>query len=112
MSRIHSSSHRSYALPVVVAASVALAAGWAVGTGLARMFRARTPSARAGRPFPAEAPRTLTEADLDQEEVVRAMLDSDHERFDELGRPVRFPVGASSRRYQGAAPLDLTNVEE
>jgi len=113
MSRIHTSSHRGYALPLLVAAPFALAAGWAVGRGLARMFRARLPeSDRSGRPFPHEVPRTLTEADLDREEVVRALLESDHERFDELGRPVRLQQGAASLRQQGAAPLDLTNVEE
>ena len=101
-------------LPFLVAAPLALAAGWAIGTGLARVLRPRTrPGSDVVRgPFGAQDSRPLTEDDPEREEVVRALLDADQQRFDELGRPVNFSLGGSSRRRQGAAPLDLSNVDE
>ncbi len=114
LSHLETMSPRTIPLPLLVAAPLALAAGWMIGTGLARMFRTRvTVSNRAsGHPFDPAPPRVLTEDDLHRDEVVRALLDSDQERYDELGRPVHMPRGALSQRRQGAAPLDLTNVEE
>lgn len=98
----------------LVAAPLALVAGWAVGTSLARVLRARTTSGRGviQGAFGAHAARPQTEDDPEREEVVRALLDSDQQRFDELGRPVTLGQGDSSLRRQGAAPLDLSNVDE
>jgi hypothetical protein len=101
-------------LPFLVAAPLALMAGWALGTGIARALRPRTPPGNGviRGPFGAHDLRPQTEDDPEREEVVRALLDSDQQRFDELGRPVTFALGGSSLRRQGAAPLDLSNVDE
>ncbi len=101
-------------LPFLVAAPIALAAGWAIGTGLAHVLRTRTAPGNGviRGAFGTHDQRPQTEDDPEREEVVRAMLDSDQQRFDELGRPVTFAQGDSSLRRQGAAPLDLTNVDE
>lgn len=101
-------------LSFLVAAPLALAAGWALGTGLARALRTspRTGNGVIRGPFGTPDTRPQTEDDPEREEVVRALLDSDQQRFDELGRPVTFAQGGSSLRRQGAAPLDLSNVDE
>jgi len=101
-------------LPFLVAAPIALAAGWAIGTSLAYVLRTRTTRGNGviRGAFGAHDPRPQTEDDPEREEVVRALLDSDQQRFDEIGRPVTFAQGDSSLRRQGAAPLDLTNVDE
>jgi hypothetical protein len=100
-------------LSFLVAAPIALAAGWVLGTSLARVLRARpAPGGLIRGTFGAHDVRPQTEDDPEREEVVRALLDSDQQRFDEIGRPVMLAQGDSSLRRQGAAPLDLTNVDE
>ena len=52
-----------------------------------------------------------------REEVVRALLHSDRAQHDELGRTVSMEMSGdsehhSSPREQGAAPIDLNNVDE
>ena len=76
-----------------------------------RIIRARVTATDRRVPDTRPAPPP-TKDDLDREEVVRALLEPDRDRFDELGRPVHFPQGGSSRRQQGAAPIDLRNVDE
>ena len=98
---------RPVAFPMLVAAPILLAIGWFTRARIGRLLRLRP----GDRVRPQTSPRRGN-ADLAQEEVVRALLGSDRERFDELGRPVYLPVGGSSRREQGAAPIDLRNVDE
>jgi hypothetical protein len=55
--------------------------------------------------------------DTASEEVVRALLHSDRAQYDELGRTRSVEVNGdppshSSPREQGAAPIDLHNVDE
>jgi hypothetical protein len=55
--------------------------------------------------------------DATREEVVRALLHSDRAQYDELGRTpsidgIDDPPQHSSPREQGAAPIDLHNVDE
>ena len=55
--------------------------------------------------------------DATREEVVRALLHSDRAQHDELGRTPTMdangdPEFHSSPREQGAAPIDLHNVDE
>lgn len=55
--------------------------------------------------------------DTMREEVVRALLHSDRAQHDELGRTRSLdangdPPSHSSPREQGAAPIDLHNVDE
>ena len=111
---IASTNSRGLSLPLLVAAPIALAAGWVIGTEIARIFRARVSTSDRAVPdsFRNKPARAVTEDDLYRAEVVRALLDSDRDRFDELGRPVHFPEGGSSQRQQGAAPIDLRNVDE
>ncbi len=105
---------RGVAWPLLVAAPMALAAGWVIRGDLTRIFRARVlATARsAPRPFDTRPAPLPTDEELDREEVVRALLESGRDRFDELGRPVHLPRGGASRRQQGAAPLDLRHVDE
>jgi hypothetical protein len=115
LSHLTPASHRGLSLPLLVAAPIVLAAGWAIGTGLAHVLRLRVHARRRALRGPladTRPDRPVTDHDLQREEVVRAMLESDHNRYDELGRPVHVAHGASSQRQQGAAPIDLRNVEE
>ena len=107
-------TYRGVPVPLLVATPLVLAAGWVFGAGIARVFRARAsePERRARVVHDTRPPRPLNDDVLDREEVVRALLDSDHERFDELGRTVHFTPGDASERKQGAAPIDLRNVDE
>ena len=84
---------RGVAWPLLVAAPMTLAAGWVIRAGLARIFRARvlTTARSAPRPFDTRPAPLPTDEELDREEVVRALLESGRDRFDELGRSVHLP---------------------
>lgn len=97
-----------------------LMAGTILGVGLGLLLAPRIDSVLNGEEErghegpPPEIP--LTEAELEREEIIEALLQPDRSRHDELGRTddlhVRKPRRMSSPREQGAAPIDITNVDE
>jgi hypothetical protein len=54
----------------------------------------------------------LTETDLEREEIIEALLQPDRSRHSELGGSRAVKTSRSSPREQGAAPIDMTKVDE
>lgn len=83
---------------VVAVGSVLLTAGWLVRRGFGCRSRRRQSLgitlAPSGSPC----------MDLEQEEVVRALLESDRPRIDELGRTVVLPPGGRACARRAPAP--------
>jgi len=57
---------------------------------------------------------SIVPTDAEREEIIEALLEPDRSHHDELGRTVDAPRfrGRSSPREQGAAPIDVTNIDE
>jgi len=99
-----------------------LMAATVLGVGLALLLAPRFTSRLRGEEV-AELGREdlpveieLTEADLEREEIIEALLQPDRSRHSELGRTddanAQKRVRRSSPREQGAAPIDITKVDE
>ena len=100
-----------------------LMAGTVFGVGFGLLLVAPRPGSALHRGTVAHRPRPgprvrdpLTEADLEREEMIDALLHPGRSCHDELGRTVdgnvRQPAGRSSPREQGAGPIDMTNIDE